>query len=129
MAKDPFSGIVNMLKEQSKTFDTVLQLAEVISAPPEIKIKVKDVEIDKDNIMIADYLLPEYKREFTQSCEGEIISHTEPPALYDSHTIVESLNVHGKCSWTDTLAKGDVVAVFPIEDWQNYVIVARVVRL
>lgn len=41
-----------------------IMLAEVITPPPNLTIKVGDIQLDKDQLLVADYLLNEYQRAY-----------------------------------------------------------------
>lgn len=72
MKKDPLSRLVNLIREEGKKYNPPsIILSKVISPPPNLKIEYRGVEIDKDNILISQYLLTDYKRTY------EVIEGTE----------------------------------------------------
>lgn len=78
MKDNPFIKMIELMRKQGKYYNppTIL-LAEVshiqINADThrieELKIKVNEIEIDQDQIIIADHLLPEYHREYAMPQE------------------------------------------------------------
>lgn len=62
---NPYSQLVNLIREQGTRGNSPdLMLAEVLTPYPEITVKAGDIQLDKDNLFIADYLLPNYKRAY-----------------------------------------------------------------
>lgn len=65
MQKDALGTILNAMRQEGKRDNPPsLILAEVVASPPDIVIRFNGIEVDKDNIYIADYLLKDYKRKF-----------------------------------------------------------------
>ena len=158
MKENPYSKMIEIMQKQGATSNPPsIQIGEVIEPPPNLVIKVNDLQIDKDNILIADYLLKEHKRRIIISGERIKFSQTDPPmyigstnsvndggmnASSHSHKITD-INIDTKPSpypqvlieatrkdrdyikTTDTLEKGDLLAVLPVEDRQLYIILAR----
>lgn len=130
MRDNPYAAIISMMRQEGSAHNPPpIMLAEVLSPPPHLLIKAGDVQIGNPNILIADYLLPGYQRQYSQTGDGTMIAKTPPPATYSDYTEVESLRIDGQHKWTDTLRSGDVVAVMPTCDGQRYIILARVVKL
>lgn len=148
---NPYAELVKMMREHGSKYNPpAIHLAEVLEPPPEIIIKLGDIQIDKKNILIADYLLKEYKREYkatgklkfedancgktTPQVVGNHGSHTHGIASLNVNTedFPDSFVIEGKDPYylwfKDTLKKGDVLAVMPTYDMQTYIILARVVR-
>lgn len=66
MKDNPYSALIKIMREQGAKYNPPsIQIGQVISPPPNIIIKIGDLQVDKDNILIADYLLPNYKRHIT----------------------------------------------------------------
>lgn len=62
---NPYAGIVNLMREQGgKNNSPDIMLGEVLTPFPELTIKTGDVQLDKDNLLMADYLMPGYKRSY-----------------------------------------------------------------
>lgn len=128
--RDPYIGLLSAMQRQgASTNPPGIKLAEVVAPPPNIVIKMGDLQVDKDNIYIADYLLPGYRRTANQQSEGGIITHDGGDPTYSPYTVLESLTHSGTITLTDTLKPGDIVAAVPTEDGQTYIILAKVVSL
>ena len=133
--QDPYIEILAAMQRQgASTNPPGIKLAEVVAPPPDIVIKMGDLQVDKDNVRIADYLLPGYTRQANQQSTGNIITHVpvppgEEPQEYDTYTQIESLTHSGTIALSDTLKPGDVVAVMPTTDGQTYIVLAKVVSL
>lgn len=128
--RDPYSELLSAMQRQGKSVNPKsIKLAEVVAPPPDIVIKMGDLQVDKDNIYIADYLLSGYTRKADQQSEGDIITHDGGDPIYSPYTVLESLTHSGTIKLTDTLKPGDVVAAMPTADGQTYIILARVVSL
>lgn len=62
---NPYSDLVNLMRKQGAVYNPpAVQLAKVLTPPPNLTIQTGDIQIDKDNILIADYLLADYKRAY-----------------------------------------------------------------
>lgn len=131
MQDNPYSAIIGIMREEGSVHNPPsIMLAEVIAPPPDLLIKIGDIQIGKPNILIADYLLADYQRKYSQTGKGTIISKTPPaPEKYSEYTVLESLDDSGQITWTDTLKSGDTITVMPTCDGQTYIILARVVRI
>lgn len=133
MMQDPYVEMLSAMQRQGASMvPPGIKLAEVVSPPPNLVIKMGDLQIDKDNILIADYLLPGYGRavtipltdsqsEVTDTVVGDHGSHT--------HDVTKIGVPAGTIQLTDTLKPGDIVAAMPTVDSQTYIILARVVSL
>lgn len=65
---NPYAGIINMMREQGgKNNAPNLMLGEVLTPLPELTIKTGDIQLDKSNLLIADYLMPDYKRSYSMT--------------------------------------------------------------
>lgn len=110
MKENPYSKLIEIMKDAgSSNNPPSIQIAEVVSPPPNLIIKMGDLQVDKDNILIADYLLGEdsYIREYKTS--------NDKLTWGDSNYM----------KYTDTLKEGDLLGVMPVEDRQLYIILAR----
>ena len=87
-----YSGIIGIMREQGTKYNApALMLGEVISANP-LLIKVGDIQLDKDNLYVADYLMPGYSRE--ASLTGSIsFSTSNVSGSTDEQTFSHSHNV------------------------------------
>ena len=87
-----YSGIINIMREQGTKYNApALMLGEVISSEP-ILIKAGDIQLDKDNLYIADYLMPDYSREASLTgsisfSSSNVGGSTDARTFEHSHTI------------------------------------------
>lgn len=134
MNGDPYSGLIDMMRNEGAAFNPPsICLGEVLTAWPDISIKVGDLPIYKDDIKIADYLVGNYRRQINIS--GELQGKTNEVSGgsgYDSfashsHEVSGNSNLIGSVEYTDTLQKGDEVVLLPLEDGNTYIVLARVV--
>lgn len=148
MYKNPYSEMITIMSTQgSKDNPPYIKIAKVVyveetdSKVLDIKIEVDDQIIDKDNIYISDYLLKEHKREVRTDAMNDIASKQflsgstssvndgGQGAILHNHSIT-GLTIHHTNIYTrDTLKKGDLIAVLPLEGKQSHVILSRVVRI
>ena len=85
-----------------------------------LTIKLGDLQIGKDNLLVADYLLPDYVRKITIPTTGATGSTTEEG--------VTSVGIpDGNISFTDGLKTDDIVALISTLDEQTYIVLAKVV--
>lgn len=109
MQDNPYSTIIQIMRQEGAAYNpTGIVLAKVISPPPNLFIEAGEIQVGKENLLLADALLPGYKRSVN-------IAAAEP--------------VSGEMTYLDTLAVGDLLAVIPTYDGQTFVILAKVVRL
>lgn len=107
MKDNPYSKMVEIMKKQgSASNPPSIQTGTVVSPEP-LVVKVGELQIDKDSILISDYLLKEYEREYQTSSDRITWGDTN------------------YIKYTDTLRKGDLLAILPVEDRQLYIILAR----
>ena len=127
MKDNPYSAILEAIGPGSQNLTSSVQLAVVVEQMPNLVIQLGDLQIDKDNIFIADYLLSGHKRKVsipTAETGGET-------SFVDSHNHkIESISIDDtEITFIDDLKKGDNLAVFPTSDKQTYIILSRVVSL
>lgn len=105
--KNPYSHIMGMMRHQGSLDNPpTVTIATVLSLDP-LTISVdKELQVDSDNIKIADYLLSGYQRQATIS-SADI---TNEPMQF-----------------TDGLKVNDELAVIPTADGQTYIIFCKVV--
>lgn len=127
MHKNPYTEILGIMTGVSQNNQSpAIQIAIVMSPPPNLTLAYRNFVINNDDIYIADYLLPTYTRHMvgaTQNRAGgggyaEYASHNHP--------------IDNDETWTDTLQTGDKVAVMPVmsEDGSNqhYIVLARILK-
>lgn len=62
---NPYAQIIQLMRRQgAKLNPPSVQLAVVVAPPPDIVIKCGNIEIKKENILISDYLLKGYSRQY-----------------------------------------------------------------
>ena len=130
---NPYSEIIKLIQIYGASYNPpAIEIGEVVAPPPNIAVRVGDLQIDKDNILIADYLLSDYEREVSvdETSEAGTITEiiTREPYTEATHEIAK-YNLTGSIKFKDTLRQGDLIAVLSTADRQTYIILARVVRL
>ncbi|RXI70496.1 DUF2577 family protein [Clostridium tetani] len=98
---NPYLTILDVMKKEGQNEKPSISLGKVVNPTT---IQVNDLQITKENLYFADYLLEGYKRKVT-------VNGT-------SNTYITK----------DTLQQGDIVAVVPIHDMQTYIILAKVAK-
>lgn len=151
---NPYTEMLGIIQEHGSKYNPPsIQLAEVLAPPPDLIIKLGDIQVDKKNILIADYLLSGYNRAYyangrlifkdenlggasdQNSCQHPH-SHNMKSIETDTYDYcIEGKGKDGsgddrnKFLWfNDTLFKGDLLAVMPTYDMQMYIVLARVVK-
>lgn len=110
---------------------TAQSVGIVVQPPPDIVVKWNNIELTKENIYIAEYLLVGYRRE----ARGHIVSATQPrgggsgDAAYASHNHDIDNDYTDDIIYTDTLKPGDLVSVLPCAGSQLYIITDKLVKL
>lgn len=103
----------------------------VISPPPNLIVKMNNIEINKENTYIAEYLLAGYRR----TARGHFVSATQNAAggsgeaQYENHKHGIDNDYTDDVIYTDTLKSGDIVSVFTCEGSQLYIITDKLVKL
>lgn len=131
MNDNPYSKMIEIMKKQGATSNPPsIQIGEVVQPPPKLIVKIDDLQIDNDNILIADYLLKNHVREvrtdtMTNVPSKQFETGTTTVNSNHSHNIAELTINNTKIYTDDTLKKGDLLAVMPVYDRQLYIILAR----
>lgn len=103
--KNPYSELLNLMREQGAKYNPpTIEIGEVISPNP-VKIKLGDLQLDKDDVLINDFLLQGYKRQLKVN------------------------GITNEYETTDTLKKGDLLAIMPAGDRQRFIVLCKVVSL
>ena len=120
--KNPYSSLIEHMRTQGAKFNTpYVQVGLVVSADP-LTIKLGDLQIGKDNLLVSDYLLSNYTRKITIP--------TTPVSGSTTEESVTSIGIpDGVINLTDGLKANDVVAVISTLDEQTYIVLAKVVSL
>lgn len=132
MKDNPYSKIIEQMKKQGASSNPPsIEIGEAISPNP-LTIKIGDLQIDKDNILIADYLLKDYRRK-VKIPEVTATGETNNVSVGDHGTHKHSVDKIGvnevEITFLDTLKQGDKLAILSTGDGQTYIILARVVSL
>lgn len=132
MKDNPYSKLIEQMKKQGATSNPPsVQIGKVISPDP-LTVKIGDLQIDKDNILIADHLLKEYKRKI-KIPEVTATGETNSISVGDHGTHKHSVEKIGinevEITFLDTFKQGDKLAIVSTSDRQTYIILARVVSL
>jgi hypothetical protein len=120
---NPYTDMLMAMQRQgAKLNPPSIQIASVVASPPNLIIKIGELQIDKNNIYVADFLLSNYQRE---------ISIPESTATgTTSNGTIESVGIADvKMTSKDALSVGDSVAVMPTADRQTYIILCKVSKL
>ncbi|AKA68557.1 DUF2577 domain-containing protein [Clostridium scatologenes] len=120
--KDPYVSILQHMQNQGKKFNPPSIDIGIVISPDPLTIKIGDLQLTKDNILAADFLLSNYKRKISipsanatgSTTDGSITSITIPDA---------------EMSFTDGLKKDDKLACLATSSEQIYIILCRVVSL
>ena len=142
--KNPYSSLIEHMRTQGGKNNTpYVQIGLVVSADP-LTVKLGDLQISRDNLLVADHLLPDYARKYElsgniQFSESGDLGSTDSASVGDhgshSHGIT-SLNIDtdnttqsGDLTFKDGLKANDIVALIPTLDEQTYIVLAKVVSL
>lgn len=154
MEKDnPYLKILTLMeKHGEKKNPSSIEIAYVVSSEP-LTIKIGELQLTKDDLLIADYLLKDYKRAYYQNGtlkaeQNGNVGKTNPVydggqnAVQHSHNISElkietnSFSIEGKgeddgkyFQFKDGLKTGDKLAVLAIENRQLFIVLARLIKL
>lgn len=110
---------------------TAQSVGIVVAPPPDIIVRWNNIELTRENIYIAEYLLIGYRRE----ARGHIVSATQNrsggsgDASYASHNHDIDNDYTDDIIYTDTLKPGDLVSVLPCAGSQLYIITDKLVKL
>lgn len=120
--QDPFVELVNLMKEKGAAYNPPsIQIGKVISDSPLI-VEVGNLQLTRNNLILADYLVSEYKRKITIPC-------SEAEGTAGEHSVSEVGIKDGEIIYKDGLKKDDKIAMLSTQDRQTYIILARVVTL
>lgn len=127
--KDPYSEMIKLMQQHGSKYNPPsIQLGEVTSISP-LTIHTGDIQLNKNNLLVADYLLKDYSRNVSlesTSASGE----TDLQAVGDhgSHKHgITSVNFQGPLNLEDGLKKNDIVALIQM-DTATFLILCRVVK-
>lgn len=128
MKDNPYSKMIEIMNKRSET-SSLIQIGKIISSEP-LTIQIGDLQVDKDNILVADYLLP-HEREITiplTASTSEVSNASVGDHGSHTHNVTKIGVANGVIQFTDGLNTGDTVVV-TTADSQTYVIIARAVSV
>ncbi len=117
---DPYNQMLGLMREEGAFHNEPLFfMGEVISPLPNLKIKVNDIDVDKDNLKIDKWLLDRATETFTDYDEGNH-SHGDAtgPGTH-KHEMREPLK--------NSLDIGDSVVM--LRNKNEFIIISKVVSL
>ncbi len=149
---NPYSGIINIMREQgAKNNAPNLMLGKVVSTSP-LLIQVGDIQLDKDNLYVADYLMPNYKRNLKTSFNFNLVidgdtsdvtlqsvsigdqEHQFGTHNHGSHkhsfskSISKTIEINNAAYFTDSgLGAGDMVAIQQLQGTNKFIVYCKVV--
>lgn len=135
MKKNPYSELLGIINGVGKNNQSpTIQIGTILEPPPNIKVRYKSIILESSECYISEYLLTEYAR----TARGYLVSATQNraggggQAEYASHNHDIDNNYTESWVTTDTLKKGDKVAIMPCESEdgtsQTYIILDKIVR-
>ena len=109
MRDNPFNQLIQFMREEGGYYNPPsILLAEVVNPSP-LVIKIgDDLQVDGDNLKVADYLVANYEREIKSKGALSVSATASDGSTISSLTINS-----GKIQFTDTLKAGDMLAVMP----------------
>lgn len=147
MIDNPYSTMIELFRQEGAKYNAPeLNIGVVLTEEPNLTIESNGIQLDKDNLYIADYLLSGYKRSFKSSATtningGSVNGSTNKASVSEhgshSHSI-NNININGaKCTASDGqityedrgLRKGDLVAMQQINKTNKFVVYCKVVSL
>lgn len=115
--------LAEMFKSRDNPTQRGIQIGEVISALPDVKVKLGEILLTKDDLIFSAHLLAGLQRSF----EGSELTGVTELASGHTHSIA---SLGGKIEFTDNLLKpGDEVIVIPSVDGQTYYVIDKGVRI
>lgn len=118
-----------MREQGGKNNSPYVQVGVVVSEDP-LTIKLGDLQIGKANLLVADYLLPDYARKISiPITDGSGVMSSESIGDHGLHThSISKLSIaDGNFIFTDGLKADDLVALIPTIDAQIYFVLAKLV--
>lgn len=136
--QNAFAELLDTMREMGAKDNPITVLVGKVTSASPLVVKINEIEIDKDNLLIADYLLAGYERDGKiegigkLQASGTLGTITSPAGsgTLDSVNITTQENgssIEGKIKLSDGLKAGDVVGLFPVEGNQTFIIFARLV--
>lgn len=134
--ENPFEKILDIMQEEGAKRNTPpIFIAKITSQFPDLKIKINDITITKNNILISENLISNFqeKEELTGTISFNYASASAGTTDTGIVTSLNILNANYKSDVvkkkTDNLKIGDLVVVMATEDMQTFIILNKVVRI
>ena len=142
---NPYSSLIELFREQGAKYNAPdLMIGEILTVEP-LTIKVGSIQLDKDNLYIADYLLKDYEREYISESkinieDGSITGKTSSTSISEhgshSHNL-NSINItsgitrdEGKIKTKSSCFKeGDLVAIQQLSNSNQFIVYCKLVRI
>lgn len=142
---NPYSSLIELFREQGAKYNAPdLMIGEILTVEP-LTIKVGSIQLDKDNLYIADYLLKDYEREYISESkinieDGSITGKTSSTSISEhgshSHNL-NSINItsgiardEGKIKTKSScFKKGDMVAIQQLSNSNQFIVYCKLVRI
>lgn len=142
---NPYSSLIELFREQGAKYNAPdLMIGEILTVEP-LTIKVGSIQLDKDNLYIADYLLKDYEREYISESkinieDGSITGKTSSTSISEhgshSHNL-NSINItsgitrdEGKIKTKSSCFKeGDMVAIQQLSNSNQFIVYCKLVRI
>lgn len=127
-AEQSVNSMVNSMHNLAASHESMeSSVGEILAPPPNIKVKWNNIELTKEQIYIAEYLLAGYKR----TGKGNIKSGTQDAdcGCGNNHSHGIDNDYTDTIIYTDTLKVGDIVSVVPIKNGQRFLITDKLIDL
>lgn len=120
---DPYNSILQRMQNQGKKFNPPsIDIGKVISIDP-LVININNLPLKKENILISDFLLPNYKRKIS-------IPSTNATGSTTNGSISNISISDAELNFTDYgFKKDDMLACLATSDEQTYIVLFKVVAL
>jgi len=118
---DPYSNIITTMQTQgAKLNPPTLTIGTVISIKP-LTISTGDLQLNKNNILISERLI-DYHQNISIDCSAS--------GAVSCGGQIQSIQIDKQeMTFWCVLKEGDLLALYPIQDEQIYVVLEKVVRL
>ena len=135
--KNAYAELLDTMREMgSQDNPLVVEIGKIVSTKPFI-VRVNDIDIDEDNIYIADNLQSGYRRgaklegigKLKASMPGQLGAITSPAGsgTLDSvniTTLENEASIEGTIEFSHYFRTGDLVALTPFQNNQKFIIAA-----
>lgn len=122
---NPYSKLIEQMRKQGGSVNSPdIQIGRVVSPSP-LVVQIGDLQVDRDNLLIADYLLGNYARD---AIIGEVsVSGSTGSSESHSHNISKLDVGKARVRYTNSLNHNDRLAIMATSDRQTYIVLAKVV--